>query len=285
MSSSTPPPNQQSIELSYTIHNPPTPTTITPKPPIIFLHGLETSSLQYALVLPFLTPTSPHPLYLVDLPGHSTSKKTPLSLQNAISGLTTLLTTKIPGGRAHIVGSSLGGYIALHLATLHPDLCLSVFTTGSAPLTPGTARNWIMQRPRLLATVQLSINTYLPITEKMFWYPIGCPPFPALRKVMKENSSYDLLVAGYSACAGVTLEDLAEIKGVRVAVIAGAKRDDVEGTREAGTALRKGDERCRAFVIRKAVHLWDLQFPELFADGLRAWVEGAEMPAEFEVLE
>lgn len=141
-----------------------------------------------------------------------------------------------------------------------------------------------MERPWLLANLQIGVNKWLPISEKMFWAPIGVTPFPELRKVMKENSSYELLVAGYSACSSVTLEDLAEIRGVRVAIVAGAKRDDVEGTRDAGEVLRKGNEECRAFVVRKAVHLWDLQFPKLFADGVRAWVESGEMPSEFEVL-
>lgn len=102
---------------------------------------------------------------------------------------------------------------------------------------------------------------------------------------MRGNSSYELLIAGYSVCSSVALEDLAEIRGVRVAIIAGAKRDDVDMTREAGKVLRRdGNEECKAFVVREAVHLWDLQFPELFANGVRAWVEGGEMPEEFEVL-
>lgn len=122
------------------------------------------------------------------------------------------------------------------------------------------------------------------MSEAMFWAPIGVAPFPELREVMRGNSSYELLVAGYSACNSVTLEDLAEIRGVRVAIVAGAKRDDVEMTREAGKVLGRENEGCKAFVVRGAVHLWDLQFPELFANGVKAWVEGSELPEGFEVL-
>ncbi|RDI80771.1 hypothetical protein Vi05172_g9234 [Venturia inaequalis] len=272
------------IELSYTTHPPTlttTTTTSTTPTPILFLHGLETSSLEYKKVLPFLPPS--HPLYLIDLPGHSTSIQTPFTLKTAIASLAHLITTKTPHGKAHIVGLSLGGFVALKLAQEHPSLIASVFSTGCAPMTG--FRHWFMARPWLLAKLQIGINRWLPISEAMFWAPIGCPPFPQLRQVMRENSSCELLVAGYSACASVTLEDLAGISGVRVAIIAGAKRDDVEGTREAGKALRRGEEACRAFVVREAVHLWDLQFPELFADGVMAWVEGREMPGEFEELE
>jgi hypothetical protein len=41
---------------------------------------------------------------------------------------------------------------------------------------------------------------------------------------------------------------------------------------------------CKAYVVRKAVHGWDLQFPELFAEGIRAWVLDEDMPVEYEEL-
>ncbi|TLD21768.1 Alpha/Beta hydrolase protein [Venturia nashicola] len=269
-------PPRRPIKLSYTTHSPPSPSK---QLPIIFLHGLETSSLEYTHVVPFLS--DEYELYLVDLPGHSGSKDIPFTLSNAIDGLAHLIKTNISGGKAHVVGLSLGGFVALSLAKQHPDLCVSVFCTGCAP--PTGVRKWIMDRPWLLANFQLGINKWLPISENMFWKPIGVAPFPELREVMRGNSSCELLVAGYSACSCVLMGDLEGIGDVRVALIAGGRRDNVEGTREAGRVLRRLGG--RAFVVREAVHLWDLQFPELFAAGVRAWVEGRELPGEFEVLE
>jgi hypothetical protein len=46
-----------------------------------------------------------------------------------------------------------------------------------------------------------------------------------------------------------------------------------------------GREGCVAAVVREAVHAWNLQMPEVFAEGVRAWVEGRELPGEFEILE
>ncbi|QDS75046.1 hypothetical protein FKW77_006273 [Venturia effusa] len=282
MASSSATSSEQPIPLSYTTHTPPHPTTTTTTP-IIFLHGLETSSLEYTHVLPFLTEN--YTIHLIDLPGHSTSKHIPFTLPTAIAGLKHHITTKTPQQKAHLVGLSLGGFIALKFCQGHPEMVTSLFSTGCAPFSRGGVRKWIMEHPSLLANFQLGINRYLPISESMFWAPMGVAPFPELREVMRANSSYDLLVAGYSACNSVSLEDLEGIGGVRVAIVAGARRDDVEGTREAGRVLRRVNEESRAFVVREAVHLWDLQFPELFAEGVRAWVEGREMPKEFEVLE
>ena len=75
------------------------------------------------------------------------------------------------------------------------------------------------------------------------------------------------------------------IEQTRVMLIAGGKNDDVEATRLAGQIIKEKCPGSRAFVVRDAVHGWDLQFPELFAHGVRAWVEGVEeLPREFEEL-
>jgi hypothetical protein len=121
-------------------------------------------------------------------------------------------------------------------------------------------------------------------TDAMFWFSLGVEPVPGLREEFQRNQSMALLRAGYSTCTAVTLEHLAKIRGVKIAIIAGGKRDSVEQTREVGRALRSKDQECEAFVVREAVHLWDLQLPELFAQGVRAWVDRSEMPKEFEVL-
>lgn len=139
-----------------------------------------------------------------------------------------------------------------------------------------------MSRPRLLSGTQIVLGKFA--NEAMFWWPIGVAPYPELREEMRKNQSMATLVAGYSACNSVSLRDLDLIRGVRIAITAGGQRDDVEMTRKFGRVLGGNNSDCKAFVVREAVHLWDLQFPELFAKGIRAWVERSEMPEEFEVL-
>jgi len=121
--------------------------------------------------------------------------------------------------------------------------------------------------------------------DAIFWLSLGVEPVPGLREEFRRNQNMPLLRAGYDAATSVTFEDLAGIQGVSVAIVAGGKQDLVEQTREAGRVLRNKNPECKAFVVRDAVHLWDLQFPELFAQGVRAWVEGSDMPKEYEVLE
>ena len=248
--------------------------------PIVFLHGLETCHIEFSRTTPFLS--KDHELILVDLPGHSGSKEIlPLTLENAAIALFHLISTKVAGGRAHIVGLSLGGFAALEFARRYPERVLSLFCTGCAPYSG--LRRRVMSHPRLLAGLGIVLSTLA--TDNMFWLPIGVEPLPALRDEFRKNQSMALLTAGYTAVHAVRLQDLAEIDGVRIAIVAGGKRDGVEDTREAGRVLSARNPECKAFVVRDAVHLWDLQLPELFARGVRAWVEGSDMPKEFEVLQ
>jgi pimeloyl-ACP methyl ester carboxylesterase len=253
--------------------------SIPAKEPIIFLHGLISSHLEYKRVTPFLA--KDYGIILVDLPGHSQSKHIlPLTLENAAKMVSQLISTKVVGGRAHIVGLSLGGFVGLEIARRYPEIVLSLFCTGCAPYSG--FRRWIMSQGRLLAGVEILGGSIA--NEKMFWLPIGVEPVPGLREEFHKNRSMALLTAGYTAVHAASLEDLGKIEGVRIAIVAGAKRDSVEETREAGRVLSSKNPACKAFVVRDAVHLWDVQLPELFAEGVRAWVNGAEMPKEFEML-
>ncbi|OAL04968.1 alpha/beta-hydrolase [Phaeosphaeriaceae sp. SRC1lsM3a] len=250
-----------------------------PKAPIVFLHGLETCHIEFSRVTPFLE--KEYDLILVDLPGHSNSKNVlPLTMENAANAVSQLISKNVTGGKAHVVGMSLGGYIGLELAQRYPEQVLSLFCTGCAP--DSGIRSVIMSQPRLLAGFGILANKV--VSDALFWAPIGVEPLPALREEMRKNETMALLTAGYTEIRTITLESLAKINGVRVAIVAGAKRDSVKDAKEAGVVLSRRNQECKAFVVREAVHLWDLQLPELFAQGVRAWIENSKMPNEFEML-
>ncbi len=120
--------------------------------PIVFLHGLSTCHLEFSRATPFLC--KDYDLILVDLPGHSGSRDIlPFTLDNAIKALSRLISTKVIGGRAHVVGLSLGGVVALEFARRCPELVLSQFCTGCAPLSG--YRKCFISRPRLMGGIDI----------------------------------------------------------------------------------------------------------------------------------
>ena len=78
---------------------------------------------------------------------------------------------------------------------------------------------------------------------------------------------------------------------LRVLICAGGAGDNPDGMRTMVKVIRQGGKEredavgCRGFVIKDALHGWHLQFPELFASSVRAWIENVALPAELEVLE
>lgn len=75
----------------------------------------------------------------------------------------------------------------------------------------------------------------------------------------------------------------------RICMIASGKQDHVEGIRDMARILRKEGQgeglESRMFVVRHAIHAWNLQDPELFARTVRAWIEKRYMPVELEQLD
>ncbi|KAL1889507.1 hypothetical protein Sste5346_008885 [Sporothrix stenoceras] len=273
-------PIEDAPQLAFTRLTPPAKPADAGPPAIVFLHGAESCHLEFTRVATHLTAN--YDLFLVDLPAHSRSKHIPFSFDNTINGLVRLITTYVGEKKAHIVGLSLGGFLALAFARRHPDLVRSVWCTGCAPFT-GT-RLWFMQHPRLLSGI-VTVASKL-ATEKTFWATLGgAEPIPGLREEVQGNQNMATLRPVYEELALITNDSLAAIDGtVRVAIVAGGKLDNVADTTAAGVVLQKQNPASGAFVVRNAIHWWSLQFPELFAQGVRAWIEERAMPEEYEPL-
>ncbi|KAK4197965.1 Alpha/Beta hydrolase protein [Triangularia verruculosa] len=279
---------------------PPTPDTIfhlslPPQPPnptaptILLLHGLLSSHLEWSLVIPHLQPH--YHLLLVDLPGHSRSSSLlpPYTIPSLTSHVATLIQSHARNSKAHIVGMSMGGFITLHLARQYPSLCLSAFVSGATPfegITKWLAKNnWILYYGFRLSNAMITDWTYDWLCRM-----IGMKEHRELRQEILTNVKWELIRDVYASIVdGFTMEGMAGVDQVRCLTVAGEKQDQVEVTRRVGQVWKEtgvtGRLGSRAFVVRGAVHAWDLQFPEVFAAGIRSWAEGTDLPSEFEVLE
>ncbi|KAF2035804.1 alpha/beta-hydrolase [Setomelanomma holmii] len=249
-------------------------------PPLLLLHGIFCSHLEFFPLIPFLQPH--FYVILVDLSGHSRSRSPTLSTQHIpeiTSTLASLIRSVSPTGSAHVAGLSYGGFVGLELARRHPDVVLSLFASGAPPFE-GKER-FFASRPRLLYCVIASTNH---IPDSLYWWfsaKVGVQKHAELRAESKRNLTFVLLKQGYGDVLEITLKEVGEV-GVRTLAVAGGRQDSVDVTRRMGTALRgKGG---RAVVVRKAIHAWDLQFPELFAEGVRRWIQEEELPEEYEEL-
>lgn len=97
-----------------------------PRPSIVFVHGGNIANWMWS---PQVDAFTDYHVITPDLPGFGARTPEPWrSLEASADDIATLLT-----GPTHVVGLSLGGVVAAHLAARHPHLVASVLTTG-APL-------------------------------------------------------------------------------------------------------------------------------------------------------
>lgn len=205
----------------------------SPYSTIIFLHGGESCHLEFSRVAPFLA--DDYEILLVDLPGHSRSRAIPFRFDNAISALIRLVKTQVKGGKAHIVGLSLGGFVGLKFARQCPNLVLSLWCTGCAPFS--RYRRWFRSYSRLMSAI-IALAGQL-AAKRVFWAPLGVKPIPGLKTEVQRNQTITVQRSVLDAIISVTLKDLTEIQGVRISIIAGGKQDNVEDSESRERAQKR----------------------------------------------
>ncbi|RKK60608.1 hypothetical protein BFJ69_g17207 [Fusarium oxysporum] len=74
-------------------------------------------------------------------------------------------------------------------------------------------------------------------------------------------------------------------KDKRILAAAGDQGDDFDGAKEMSLTFRnegrEDGKKGTACLIKGAIHAWNLQFPELFAEGFKAWTEEKPLPEGF----
>ncbi|PQK15671.1 hypothetical protein BB8028_0005g11830 [Beauveria bassiana] len=277
------PPDAANMALSFTSLNEEKPISI------VLLHGGFTCRLEFALVIPHL---SDFHLLIPDLPLHSASRQIkPGTIENSASLVAHFIGLHAHGGKAHVVGVSMGGYVGQCLALHQPDLVLSLFVTGAAPLA---GKRLLMARwPRFTYCFMIFMLHVIPTSVYRYRSSqLGLMIDDELLSEMRANFTWELVKDMFSWVLLFNLDHVRQLP-VRVLSIAGAKGDDVpsiEKTAETLRSRRTGqgelwpEDGSGAVIVRDATHGWDLQFPERFALGVAAWVSGKKLPEEFERL-
>lgn len=239
-------------------------------PPVVLLHGVGTSGWMWRRLVTDLG--GDLRLLVVDLPGHGDSAGRPwVSLDDTVAAVAGLIGDRAPGGRAHLVGLSLGGYVATELAARHAGLVESALVSGVNVLP--------FPRPRLMRAAGRLMAPVMTTT-------------PLLRANARALGVAPEDFAGYAAAAramapGTFLRVGAELVDYRAPEAASGSATRVlavAGEREQELIRRSLPEIAGAFprgaarLVPGVGHAWNGEQPALFAELVRAHVTDAELP-------
>lgn len=115
-------------------------TSGSPKPPLVLLHGLTGHRADFAPLLPRLAARLPQRRILApDVRGHGDSSHGAAEASFAFPRLVEDLRVLLDAceiERAHLIGHSFGGMIALRFALAHPERLASLFLASTSPFAP-----------------------------------------------------------------------------------------------------------------------------------------------------
>jgi pimeloyl-ACP methyl ester carboxylesterase len=105
--------------------------------PIVFVHGAMMGRSVWSPQVAALSDR--YRCITVDLPGHGSRRSHDFSLEAAADGVAEAI-DRVAGGRAVVVGLSLGGYVAMTLAARHPQKVRGLVVAGSTREPVGVSR-------------------------------------------------------------------------------------------------------------------------------------------------
>jgi pimeloyl-ACP methyl ester carboxylesterase len=182
------------------------------------------------------------------------------------------------GGKAHVVGLSLGGYVALELLNQHPNVVESMIVSGV------TARP--MSNVRLLRHIG-KVQAWLSYLTPLAWLmgkSLGMPD-DAIPLMIRDTRRLSSQTVGrvYDEVLNFSLP--ARVSGPvqkRLLVVAGGAevKAILESLPDFG-ALAPAD-RVATRIAPGAHHGWPGELPDLFTRMIAAWVEARPLPTELQ---
>lgn len=239
---------------------------------IVFLHGLGVSSWMWDEQVAALQ--NDYHCLTIDLPGNGESYHGEwISFADTVGQLATIIREQAHGGKAHIVGLSLGGYTALYLLQRHPEVVKSLIVSGvtARPFT----KQWFWRGVFKVLPVISRRDFVIKQTAKMIQLPPEAAELFARDTKRLSSLTYKRV---YAEILNFSLAPELAHREQRLLAVAGDK--EVKSIREQLSEFSRGLPHAVTAVVPNAHHGWNGEHPQLFSDMVRAWVEEQPLPDE-----
>ena len=245
------------------------------KPTILFLHGLGVSSWMWYEQVEALQ--DHYHCLAVDLPNSGESYQTEWhSFADTAVQIATIIRDRAINGQAHVVGLSLGGYTALHLLAAHPDLVLSTIVSG-VTIRP-FPNQWLYKGFIHLMGRASRWDITINLMAKMMQLPDEVKP---LYRRDSKRLSLQTMKRVYGEVLQFTLPPSLHNESSPLLAVAGEKEaklvlDSLADFHVLPTAVTA--------IAPDAHHSWNGEYPALFTDMVRCWIEQRPLPMALKVV-
>lgn len=235
---------------------------------IILLHGGNVGNWMWE---PQVDALEGRHVITPDVIGFNTRAAEPWpGLDGAADDIAAIIRERAVNGKAHVVGLSMGGVIAVHLAARHPDVIRSCMVTGAMMTGIGGLQ-------RRLAEVQLRAwkrRWFWRMQAVMYRIPADArEQFIAAGRGVSAQTAHGMYGEIF---AGSMPSGRFDYTGPMLAI---AGERESKGVREAFVALERAMPQTRTWVAPGMGHIWSIQDPALFAQTIIDFVDRDAVPS------
>jgi len=238
-------------------------------PSIVFLHGGGLSSKSW---LPVIECLSEFHCLAPDLPEQGCSKDIPYSIDGSAREVSEIIRQRCAGQKAHVVALSLGGPVVFTLLRNTPELLDHALISGGSGrisrflVTIGKSTLWMYR---------LYKADYL-VRETMRQHGIQEQYADLVREDLLQGISPAFMRHYMDALATWELPD-----AIHNPLLIAVGEKEMKAAYTFARGYLKRFPAARGVVAPNAKHAWCLQFPDLFAELVRAWVTDQPLPKGF----
>jgi pimeloyl-ACP methyl ester carboxylesterase len=240
-------------------------------PGLVFLHGGGTAGWMWQQQIKDL---KDYHCLVPDLPGHGeSSQETWVSFADTASQVADIIRQKSAGGRAHVVGLSLGGYLVVSLLSQAPEVVDHALASGINAL-PYAGAGLIKGISRLT----------LPLLK---WKPMVKASLRAMHLSDEEQAQYIESLQKLDPQAYLRISDQAldfrlppipQDLTAPVLIVVGEK--EVRNALQSQPVLLNGIPGAVGRIAPGVGHAWVGENPSLFSRMVRCWIEDQPLPDE-----
>lgn len=238
-------------------------------PTVVFIHGGGMSGWMWKKQREAF---GDYHLLIPDLPDHGKSLgEGAISIEGAADRVAELIRARANGGRAHVVGHSLGGKIIVQLLAEHPET-VDRAVVASALFRPMPLLNATMNMPMYKLSVWMLQNRkILELQAKQFNFPDD-----SYRENFKKEAAAttaDMLGRIYTQLNGhLSLPEGLSRAGAPTLVIAGEK--EPKAMRMSVADVAHALPNSKAYLVRGGRHTFPWEKSDAFNAAIRAWITG-----------